>query len=953
MATPAGAVRRLRIIAARVIGRGRANAARGADAFDAFMSSALFDRSIAEAKAHAAGVPYAKLKAWYWSMPPRLRPSFSHLFDPAYYAARYPDIAAAGVDGQMHFFQHGFHEARSPHPLIDGSYLAQLRPDLFNPRADVAALLQVASNDTIPTSPYIDLDHYRAQSERARAGGGVFFDIVVHDGAVRHSINPLIDLAAYRSRYPDVPQGSYQSLVHFITTGDPQARRASLLFDSEWYANAYPEIGAAGFAPLYHYLRFGRREGRPTRRIEGAPSGQAADAPVAAGGPAPGENIEATLGQYADLTSALRHVRSEKARAVEERDCRVAAFEGDLPFDQLSFQTSQTPQLTIVVPVYDGLRETFECLWSVMKAPPSAPYELILADDASPDEAVRAFGTVPGLRYLRQPSNLGFLRNCNDVFRQAKGEFVLLLNSDTQVLPGALDALQAEIGRDARIGAVGPMIVYPSGRVQEAGCVIHADGSTEMVGLGLDQSEPALNRSREVDYCSGAALLVRRAAVEGDLFDEIYVPAYCEDVDLCLRIAAAGFQVRYCHEAKIIHHLSLSTKPENERRRVQLAYSNQQKMLEKWADDFSRRNEIRVFAFYLPQFHPIPENDLWWGKGFTEWRNVAKATPKYQGHYQPHVPADLGFYDLRLPEIMGQQYALARRYGIEGFCVYHYDFGGRRVLSAPIEALLQRPDIQFPFFLCWANENWTKHWDGGDREMLLEQDYGPQSAARLAADAVRMAKDPRYVRVNGRPMLLVYRPFLIPDPAAFAAEIRAAFADAGFDGVHLVYVESMEAIDRNATPADIGFDACVEFPPQGVGVPNANPTPAQPGWQGLRYDYYETVRNAAVRAGASYPRYPGVFMSWDNSARQPAKGTCFDGATPARFQAYCEEKMAEAKAFHAGAERMLFVNAWNEWAEGAHLEPDVAYGHRWLESLERAFAGAKARPALSKRSGGA
>lgn len=927
----------------------------GIDVFDAFTSSALFDRSLAEAHVQAAGVPLSKLKDWYWSLPLEERPSFSGLFDPAFYMLRYPDIAAAGVDGQMHFFEHGLREARSPHPLIDGAFLAQLRPDLFNRRTEADALLTAVTSDLVPTSPYIDLDHYLSQSARSRAGGGVFFDITQNDGVVHYTLNPLLDLAAYRARYADVPQGSYESLVHFITIGDPQARRASDGFDSEWYANAYPEIGESGFAPLYHYLRFGRHEGRPHRRIEGpARTDAGAATPIAArsGAALAADSADATLGDYTDMTSALVHVHAQKVRAVEEQDCRVAVFENDLPFGRLSLATSNAPKLTIIVPVYNGLRESFECLWSVMLSPPSVPYEMIVADDASPDEAMREFATVGGVTYVRQPQNLGFLRNCNDVFRRAKGDFVLLLNSDTQVLSGALDALYAEAVGDARIGAVGPMLLYPNGRVQEAGCVIHADGSTEMVGLTLSQNEPALLRSRDVDYCSGAALLVRRSAVAGALFDELYVPAYCEDVDLCLRIAKAGYKVRYCHTAKVVHHLSLSTKPENERRRVQLSFSNQQKMLEKWSEDFAERNEVRVFAFYLPQFHPIPENDLWWGKGFTEWRNVAKATAKYEGHYQPHVPADLGFYDLRIPEIMGQQYALARRYGIEGFCVYHYDFGGRRVLSAPIENLLKRPDIEFPFFLCWANENWTKHWDGGDRELLLEQDYGPQSALRLAADAVRMAKDRRYVRVDGRPMLLVYRPFQIPDPRAFAATIRAAFAEAGFQGVHLVYVESMEAIGRGATPADIGFDACVEFPPQGIGAPNANPTPSLPEWQGLRYDYFETVKNAAARPSAAYPRYPGVFTSWDNSPRQPVKGTTFDGATPARFQAYCEFKMAEAKAFHAGSERILFVNAWNEWAEGAHLEPDMAFGHRWLESIERAFAGTKARPALSKRGGG-
>ena len=185
---------------------------------------------------------------------------------------------------------------------------------------------------------------------------------------------------------------------------------------------------------------------------------------------------------------------------------------------------------------------------------------------------------------------------------------------------------------------------------------------------------------------------------------------------------------------------------------------------------------VRVLAFYLPQFHPTPENDLWWGAGFTEWTNVVKARPSYAGHYQPHLPADLGFYDLRTPDALRRQALLARRYGIEGFCVYYYNFGSRRVLSQPLETVRANPDIPFRWCLCWANENWTKHWDGGEREILLEQSYEQATLDAIIADAVAQAADPRYIRVNGRPLFLVYRPLLLPDPPGFAAQCRAAFA---------------------------------------------------------------------------------------------------------------------------------------------------------------------------------
>ena len=348
---------------------------------------------------------------------------------------------------------------------------------------------------------------------------------------------------------------------------------------------------------------------------------------------------------------------------------------------------------------------------------------------------------------------------------------------------------------------------------------------------------------------------------------------------------------------------------------------------------------MRTLAFYLPQFHPTAENDLWWGAGFTEWTNVTKAQPSYAGQYQPHLPADLGFYDLRAPEALRRQAELAARYGVDGFCVYYYNFGVRRVLDRPIEVVRANPDIPFHWCLCWANENWSRHWDGGTREILLEQSYDDDTLESIIADAVAQAADPRYIQVDGKPLFLVYRPLLLPDAPGFAARCRARFAAAGFTGVHLVYVESMEAVDRGVQPADLGFDASVEFPPQNRASPATTPAAVlKPGWAGSRFDYAATALNFIGRASVPYPRYPAVFPSWDNTARQALRGHSFDGVSPAAFRVYVEEKIEEIRNFHMGGARLLFVNAWNEWAEGTHLEPDIAHGHRWLEALRDAVA---------------
>jgi GT2 family glycosyltransferase len=330
---------------------------------------------------------------------------------------------------------------------------------------------------------------------------------------------------------------------------------------------------------------------------------------------------------------------------------------------------------------------------------------LVIADDASTDGSAHHLKTIRNIRLLTQPSNVGFLANCNAAFGHCRGEYVLLLNNDAQLMPGALDALVAVLDRDPDVAAVGPRILYPDGRLQEAGCTLDRDGVATMVGLFADPNSPDYNRERDVHYCSGAALLVRRSDIGAVLFDEAFKPAYCEDADLCLRLLSQGRRVVYCPRAEVVHYLSVSDAGGSADRRMQLIVRNQQKLAAKWAALLGRLNTARIVAFYLPQYHPTPENDLYWGMGFTEWTNVTKAVPAYEGHYQPHVPADLGFYDLRVPQTVERQVALARRYGIGGFCVYYYNFGAHRTLDQAFEAIVANRAVDFPYCVCWANEN--------------------------------------------------------------------------------------------------------------------------------------------------------------------------------------------------------------------------------------------------------
>ncbi len=364
--------------------------------------------------------------------------------------------------------------------------------------------------------------------------------------------------------------------------------------------------------------------------------------------------------------------------------------------------------------------------------------------------------------------------------------------------------------------------------------------------------------------------------------------------------------------------------------------------------------DVLAIAFHLPQFHPIAENDEWWGKGFTEWINVVKAAPRFPGHYQPHLPADLGFYDLRLPEARAAQAELAARYGIHGFCYYHYWFHGRQVLERPVNEVWKSGEPQFPFCVCWANENWTRRWDGLEDEVLLEQRYSAADDLAHIRSLIAMFLDPRYIRVGDCPLFLVYRASQLPKPERTAETWRREAERAGLKGLFLVRVESFG--NEQGDPRDIGFDAALDFQPRGSLVCNGR-IYRRKWWHirrlgtheaGLRensvYDYELLVRNALAVPIPTYPRIPCACPGWDNSPRRTQGATIFVNSAPEVYERWLRElvdrqKMRISSCGRSGisADSLVFVNAWNEWAEGNHLEPCQRWGRKYLEATRRAL----------------
>lgn len=349
--------------------------------------------------------------------------------------------------------------------------------------------------------------------------------------------------------------------------------------------------------------------------------------------------------------------------------------------------------------------------------------------------------------------------------------------------------------------------------------------------------------------------------------------------------------------------------------------------------------EARAIAFYLPQFHPIPENDAWWGQGFTEWSKVRPAKPRFAGHVQPNEPGELGYYDLLKDEgIFERQAELAKLHGISGFCFYFYWFAGKRLLEAPIQKFAASAHIDMPFCLCWANENWTRRWDGRNGDVLVAQRHSPDDDIAFISYVSRYFRDPRYIRIRGRPLLLVYRPALFPDIAATAQRWRSWLRNNGFGEVYLAYTQSFE----NAPPEAYGFDAAIEFPPNNTGV-KPEPAGSRPMYDGASitlYDWRELAERPYV--APTYRLFRGVTPQWDNTPRRPNNGAVFLNSTPTAYRDWLRRAVADTqKRFSDPEERLVFINAWNEWAEGAYLEPDKRRGYAWLAATRQALANEK------------
>lgn len=350
----------------------------------------------------------------------------------------------------------------------------------------------------------------------------------------------------------------------------------------------------------------------------------------------------------------------------------------------------------------------------------------------------------------------------------------------------------------------------------------------------------------------------------------------------------------------------------------------------------------KLVAFYLPQFHTIPQNDEWWGKGFTEWRNTQRGCPRFVGHQQPRIPRDLGFYDLSNPKVLRQQIDLASAAGIHGFCFYYYFFDRQRILETPLNNFLADRSIDFPFCIMWANENWTKRWDGLDQEILIAQHYSSEDEHALLADWSRHFADPRYITAEGRPVLIIYRPGIIPNARVTIDRWRQRLANEFGHQPWLLMAQAFSDLD----PRPYGMDGAVEFPPHklafGALSINSQLSILDPHYTGEVCSYSQMIERSLGDPTPDFPLIKAVCPSWDNDCRRQGSGFTLHGSSPKSYQRWLEDLVERAVQHPFANEPFVFANAWNEWAEAAYLEPDTFYGSAYLNATARAISGSEA-----------
>lgn len=692
----------------------------------------------------------------------------------------------------------------------------------------------------------------------------------------------LFDADSYLKENPDVAAAGVDPLRHYLDVGWKEGRNAGPSFDGAWYLEQHPDVKDAGVCPLLHYVEHGIAEGRHPLPTSGAGADKAKHrklplAPDLFALRARSRRAERALVAWlpdAESAETLRRALGERAQTV---DLIVARTSGAPDGEKIDAITGNPTTDSVAFPA--AYTPAQALLHIAMEGPLREFKSAIWLDGSAVTDWT---ATTSALQLLLTAPPAASL--VADALKSAPASVATGLENQIKRFALRLGR-KPDVDTDTAYPA-GALLEIPALFVEQLRAYQIRPADLFLRAQSADQSD----RTRTIDSNDSRAVL----------FGVLSIIA--QEADL---------------PVQTVQKTSTSPAPDH------------------------RGASVKAIAFYLPQFHPIAENDSWWGRGFTEWSNVTKARALFDLHHQPKLPADLGYYDLRNPDTQLAQANLAHDHNVHGFCYYYYWFGGKKILNQPIEQMVESGEPDFPFCVCWANENWSRNWDGQNRYVLLKQTYSEESNRALIREFIKLMKDPRYIRFNGKPVLIVYRIRIIPNWRETAEMWRSECRKAGIGEIHLCAVRfGLEPLE--GAPEAFGLDAYVLFPPHETRridarghVPNL-----RDGFNGEIFGYDDAVEGDLERFdnGAPWPVHRGAMVSWDNTARRQRDSRIYFGSTPARLYYWLKNIIQQEDKNHPDREeRLVFINAWNEWAEGAMLEPSQLFGRGYLKAVERAI----------------
>lgn len=690
----------------------------------------------------------------------------------------------------------------------------------------------------------------------------------------------LFDQGWYGKAFPDAAMMGMDPLQHFVRFGLLLDRDPGPLFDTAHYKDTYPDVVAAGMQPLVHYLRHGKAEGRqPLRSM------------------ALVDPVNPALAQVVPEGAAwsIRHATDAFGLRGLEPLAPLAVIVNVIQKEDAALAHVALAELADDFDLFlQGSADMFD-----LAGLPATTRSVTLLGDPDPIGNARGFARLAGSGALDPYRSVLWLSPHDAAERPGKEEVARIAAMRTAFDADADWALTSD--RFTRLDR--------SNGEQKA-LLTAINTALPRVGLAMG-AEP-------IEIAAGWALWFK--------------PLLARILGVTLRPAemtSDGAGGKFPGRATVMAILAASAR--------EAAMQTGAKPRAVPAAPVER--DVKAIAFYLPQFHPIPENNTWWGKGFTEWSNVVRGRPLFRHHYQPRVPADLGYYDLRLEDTQVMQADLAKQFGVHGFCFYYYWFNGKKLLNHPIEQMARSANVDTGFCVCWANENWSRNWDGQNRHVLMAQDYSLESNIAFIHEMIPMMKDPRWIRYCGKPVLLVYRISIIPNWLETARIWREECRKAGLGEIHLCAVRfGLETLAGQ--PQDHGIDSYVLFPPhEGTRVDlRAKVLDLHKDFGGEIFDYGAVVDGDIERyaGGYDWPVHRGAMLGWDNTARRLTDSRIFHGATPLGFRRWVKGILEQESQHNSAPESLMFINAWNEWAEGTYLEPD----QRWGTSNLAAFASA-------------